>query len=90
MSGEKEEKAYLVCGDEEIELDPGPIAEAAEELGIPFGCSSGICCSCMAEVIEGEENLHPKEGTEKLLGLPDNVRLCCQARIKGGRVKIDW
>ncbi len=85
-----EEKCILSSEDDEVELEPGQIRDAAEELGVPFGCKQGICGTCIVDVVEGMENLEPKNDKEEDMGLQDDQRLCCQAKIKKGRVKIDW
>ncbi len=73
-----------------IDVKPGPIRDAAEELGVVFACTQGFCGSCIVEVLEGEENLTPKTENEEDMGLSDNERLCCQVEIKSGKIKIDW
>jgi ferredoxin len=77
--------------EEEIELpDDSPIAEVCEEAGVPFGCTEGVCGTCVIEILEGKENLStPTEEEEQFL--PVDVcdeRLACQCRIKKGRVRI--
>ena len=68
--------------------DGSPIREAGEELGIPFGCRSGLCRTCEIEVIEGMSNLAEKNELEKDHDLPPNHRLACQARLMKGAVVI--
>jgi adenylate cyclase len=55
---------------------------------VPNLCGNrGLCTTCSAKVIEGLENLSPIEKTErrwlKWIGAPPNVRLTCQAHIRG-------
>ncbi len=72
-----------------VQLPDGePIIDAAKELGVLFGCQSGICGTCMVAVEEGMENLFPRNKAEQEMGLEGKWRLCCQARIKEGTVII--
>ena len=47
----------------------------------------GCCGTCTMEIVEGMENLTPKNWLEKLRlrmkGAPPNVRLSCQTRVLG-------
>ncbi|MDA1196894.1 MAG: 2Fe-2S iron-sulfur cluster-binding protein [Nanoarchaeota archaeon] len=54
----------------------------AEELGITFGCTDGICGTCIVEVDEGMECLGEKNQEEKDMALDDNQRLVCQCTFK--------
>lgn len=81
----------IVEGEGEQEVPDGEnITETAEELGIPIGCSDGICQACRVEVIEGMENLSEKTQQEQDLDLDDNERLACQCSIKSGTVKVRY
>ncbi len=82
--------AILKTDQEEIELqDRSRIKDVAEELGIPFGCRSGICGTCKIEVLEGEENLDDLNEQEQAMGDRDRThRLACQCSILKGTVKI--
>ena len=49
--------AKLIVGENERELaDGSAIRDAAEELGVPFGCKQGICGTCKIDILEGSEN----------------------------------
>ena len=83
--------AKLIVNDQEKELPDGsPIQETAEDLGIPFGCTRGICGTCKVEVVSGEENLDELTLREKDMNRDRKNRLACQCSIKSGTVKIKW
>lgn len=77
---------------EEVELPDGsPIQEACEHAGVPFGCTEGICGTCVLEVTEGIENLSPFNQAEAdFLGEMNKERLACQCKIMGGCVKVKF
>lgn len=68
--------------------DGSPIRDACEELGLPFGCRSGLCRTCEIEVLDGMSNLAEKNELEKDHDLPPNHRLACQARLMKGTVVV--
>lgn len=70
--------------------DNSPLREPCAELGVPFGCKQGQCATCVIEILEGMENLHPRTEPEIAMGLQAHERLACQARIKGGTVRATW
>ena len=53
---------------------------------------NGLCGTCVMEIVEGVENLSPKNIREgncfKLRGRPDNYRLSCQCQVLGDVVCI--
>ncbi|MFB6246416.1 MAG: 2Fe-2S iron-sulfur cluster-binding protein [Candidatus Pacearchaeota archaeon] len=76
---------------DEIEVQDGEkIKDACEELGVPFGCTNGICGTCMIDIIEGAENLTELTEQEYDLKRDKNHRLACQCRIKSGKVTVDF
>ena len=75
---------------EMIVEDGLPIKEACRELGVPFGCESGLCATCEIEVIEGMKNLEPYSDQEKELRMDGNRRLACQCVLKQGDIKIRY
>lgn len=77
---------------EEADLQDGaPIAEACEQMGVPFACTEGVCGTCVIEVTAGMENLSDfNQAEEDFLGEQDKERLACQCRIKGGCVRIKF
>ena len=81
--------ATLKSETQEVEVAEGnPIQLAAEELGVPFGCRHGMCGTCQVEVVEGIEHLSPPNEREQAMGMTGPYRLCCQASIKNGVVKL--
>jgi ferredoxin len=75
--------------EESKEVDDGSeIRQAAEELGIPFGCRDGLCGTCMTDIVEGADNLNELNQKEKDLERDREHRLSCQARINSGTIKI--
>ena len=81
--------AKIILEGKEKEIKDGEaIKETCRDLGVPFGCESGVCQTCRIVVLEGNSNLDPKNETEEGNQLPDNERLACQCRIKSGIVKI--
>lgn len=83
--------AKIIAYGKEVDLpDNSPIIQACEELGVPFGCRAGQCGTCIITVEEGMENLEPKNYQEESMGLLENQRLACQARIRTGVVVISW
>ncbi len=53
---------------------------------------NGLCGTCVMEIVEGLENLSPKNLREqknfKLRGKPENYRLSCQCQVMGDVVCI--
>lgn len=83
--------AKLVINDESVELEDGSkIVETIEELGVPIGCSNGVCGTCEVEVLEGMENLNDLTEEEEDLGMEGNKRLGCQCEIKQGTVVLEY
>ena len=81
--------AILKTDDNQVEVTNGEaILNAAEELGVPFGCRAGVCGTCKTKVIEGMENLSEKNEQENEMDLEEGERLMCQCKIKSGEVKI--
>ncbi|MES2122341.1 MAG: 2Fe-2S iron-sulfur cluster-binding protein [Chlamydiota bacterium] len=77
---------------EEKELDDlQPIQECCEEAGVPFACTEGVCGTCVIQVVHGMENLSDFTQEEQdFLGDPNDERLACQCKIRGGCVKIKY
>ena len=76
---------------EEIEIPDGEnIKKACRELNVPFGCESGVCGSCMVEIVDGEENLSELTEEEENLARDKKHRLACQCEIDSGEVTINF
>jgi ferredoxin len=83
--------AFLETNTRKIEITDGEsIKDACMDLGIPFGCESGICGTCIIEVMEGMNNLSEQNESEEMMELDANQRLGCQCKIRKGIVKIDY
>lgn len=67
----------------------GGSMESAAELGVLFGCLSGVCGKCATNVLSGLNNLSLPTDEEKAMGLEPGRRLMCQSRILKGTVKLD-
>jgi len=81
--------AKLISKDKMVEIPDGEsIKSAARKLGVEFNCKSGICGTCMIDIIKGEENLSPLTQPEKDLKRDEKNRLACQCKIKNGEVEI--
>ncbi len=82
--------AVFKTNDEEREIPDGSqLMEIAEEMDIPFGCHHGVCGVCAVTVLEGMENLGPKNEAEEELEMEDGQRLMCQCTISGGTVAVE-
>jgi ferredoxin len=83
--------AKLLLNDDEVEIEDGSrIVNIIEEMGVPIGCSNGVCGTCEVEVLEGMENLSPRNQEETDLGMEGKRRLGCQLHINGGCVKMTY
>ncbi|MEK6760827.1 MAG: 2Fe-2S iron-sulfur cluster-binding protein [Nanoarchaeota archaeon] len=81
---------YKKTGDSRDVKDGEKIKNAAEEMGVLFGCEDGICGTCMIDVVKGEKNFTDLTQPEKDLERDATHRLACQCRIKKGEVVIDF
>ncbi len=74
-----------------LEFDTNNILDAATEAGIdlPFSCKGGVCCTCRAQVVEGDVNMMVNYALE-----PEEVEegfvLTCQSYPKSTEVKLDF
>lgn len=83
--------AILKTDGKQVEVPDGyPIRDAGEELGVPFGCRSGLCGTCKIDIVEGEENLSELTEEEVAMDRDRKHRLACQAKIKEGTVTIKF
>ena len=82
--------AIIKTNSKQVQLGDGaPVLPACEELGVPFGCTNGVCGTCTTVVKSGMEYLGEKNNNEKSMGLNDSERLMCQCNISGGEVEIE-
>ena len=83
--------AKLLLNDQEVELGDGTrLVDTIEELGVPIGCSNGVCGTCEVEVLDGMDNLSEMNSEEKDLGMEGKKRLGCQLTLKCGTVKMTF
>lgn len=83
--------AKVKTAEQAVELPDGSeIREACRELGVPFGCESGLCGTCEIEIVEGYENLEPLNDREEQMGVSGNFRLACQCKIRSGEIRIKF
>ena len=77
---------------ETVELEEGSsVQEACENQGIPFGCTEGICGTCIVFVKKGQENLSaPTEAEIDFIGESGvkTERMMCQCCILRGEVIV--
>jgi len=83
--------AVIKTKDQQIELSDGtPIRDACEEIGVLFGCRSGLCGTCMIDIVKGEENLSELTEEEIAMDRDKTHRLACQTKIRTGIVTIKF
>jgi len=63
--------------------------EGSADLGVLFGCHSGVCGKCATTVLSGLKNLSEPTEEEAAMDLDPDRRLMCQCRIAKGTVKLD-
>ena len=73
----------------QINAIAGGSMEAAADLGVLFGCHSGVCGKCATTVLAGLGNLSEPSDEEKTMDLDPERRLMCQCTISKGTVKLD-
>ena len=73
-------------GEEREIADGTGVLKVCEEMGMPFGCTDGLCGTCMCDVVEGMDNLEPLNEKEQDMELEDGERLACQCVVKAGVV----
>lgn len=72
-----------------IDAIDGGSMESTVEVGVLFGCHSGVCGKCATNVVAGLENLSDLSDEEEAMDLESGRRLMCQSTIKGGTVELD-
>lgn len=75
---------------ERIEVNEGQcLSEALDVINSPilFGCRTGICATCLVEVLDGMENLPPPSAEEvevlEIYADRPHCRLACQLSVSG-------
>lgn len=81
--------AVIKTNSGEINAIDGGSMEASADLGVLFGCHSGVCGKCATTVVAGLENLSAPTDEEKAMDLEAGRRLMCQCTITKGTVKLD-
>ena len=82
--------AKIIAGKDSITVeDNSSVVDACESLGVPFGCTKGICGTCTTLVLKGEKNLSNLTKKEIDMDLNEGERLMCQCKIKSGEVEIE-
>lgn len=79
-----------------IEVDAGAnLMEVVVAAGLPVASScsgEGVCAKCRLNVLEGLDNLSPRDDLEEFLAeryeLKNNQRISCQCRVLGD-IKVD-
>lgn len=81
--------AILKSRSKQTTVIDGASMESAHELGVLFGCHSGLCGKCATRVVSGLNNLSDPTDEEKAKDLEPSRRLMCQCRITRGTVALD-
>jgi ferredoxin len=82
-------KIQIQIDGEAYEIEAGETLFAVEDdprLRLVFGCHSGRCGICRVRVLQGAENLSPRnEMEEMVLSIDDepHTRLACQCEVRG-------
>ena len=83
--------AVIKTKDDQVEVANGEaIRDACEGLGVLFGCRSGLCGTCMIDIVDGQENLSELTEEEVAMDRDRKHRLACQTKIKKGTVTISF
>lgn len=78
-----------------VEVPDGSLlAELDGKCSVLFACKAGNCGSCKVKVLEGMDNLEPPDELEKAgletFATADNERLLCVAKIKSGKIVVEY
>lgn len=84
-------KIEFVMDEVSVDVETGvKLLDVCRDVGssIPFGCTNGVCGTCITKIIKGKENLSLMEAREKntleMFGALDGEhRLACQCRVNG-------
>lgn len=88
-------KVTVKNDDQTVEIPDGSLlAELDGKCSILFACKSGSCGSCKCKVLEGKENLEAPNDVEQAglatFGSDPNERLLCVAKIKKGKITVEY
>lgn len=75
-------------GEEREVTDGSKVLQTCEEMGMPFGCTEGLCGTCRCTIVQGAEHLGPLNEAESDADLEEGERLACQCTISGGTVEF--
>lgn len=74
--------------------DGASLVELDGKSSILFACKAGSCGSCKCKVVSGMENLEKPDDVEQAglatFGTDPNDRLPCVAKIKKGKVVLEY
>jgi ferredoxin len=74
--------------------DGASLVELDGKCSILFACKAGSCGSCKCKVLEGMGNLEPPNDIEQAglatFGTDPSERLMCVAKIKKGKIKVEY
>jgi ferredoxin len=73
----------------QINAIAGGSMENTADLGVLFGCHSGVCGKCATTVLSGLNNMSAPTEEEEAMDLESARRLMCQSLINKGTVKLD-
>ena len=81
--------ATIKTRSQSLDAIDGGSMESTADLGVLFGCHSGVCGKCATNVVSGLENLSAPTDEEEAMDLEPGRRLMCQSTIQGGTVELD-
>jgi ferredoxin len=81
--------AVIKTRSRQINAIAGGSMDGVAELGVLFGCHSGVCGKCATNVLSGMKNLSAPTEEETAMDLDPKRRLMCQCVINKGTVKLD-
>jgi ferredoxin len=83
--------AELIINEVVFEIKDGSaIQNTCQKAGLAFSCNTGVCGSCLINVVNGGDQLSPLTDEERDMGLDGQKRLACQCKILSGKVHITF